>query len=126
MTSAASHLTPLIDQFLNYLLVEKGLSRATLESYSSDLLRYADFLEQNGRNTVSVEDTALILKHLINLRAEGLGRVRAQGIWCPFAGSIAFYPMKRFCRLTRRDTSTCPRPLLSCRTCSASPRSSVF
>ena len=79
MTSAASDLTPLIDQFLNYLLVEKGLSRATLESYSSDLLRYADFLEQNGRNTVSAEDTALILKHLINLRAEGLGaRSRAR------------------------------------------------
>jgi integrase/recombinase XerD len=79
MTSAALNLTPLIDQFLNYLLVEKGLSRATLESYSSDLLRYADFLEQNGRNTVSAEDTALILKHLINLRGAGLGaRSRAR------------------------------------------------
>jgi integrase/recombinase XerD len=73
------HLTPLIDQFLNYLLVEKGLSRATLESYSSDLVRYADFLDQNGRTTVSAEDTALILKHLINLRSAGLGtRSRAR------------------------------------------------
>jgi len=79
MRSAAAHLTPLIDQFLNYLLVEKGLSRSTLESYSSDLLRYADFLEQNGRDTVSGEDTTLILKHLINLRTEGLGaRSRAR------------------------------------------------
>jgi len=69
----------LIDQFLNYLLVEKGLSRATLESYSADLLRYADFMQQTGQDTVSAEDTALILKHLINLRNEGLGaRSRAR------------------------------------------------
>jgi len=79
MTSAELQLSPLIDQFLNYLLVEKGLSKATLESYSRDLLRYADFLEQSGRNTVAVEDTALILKHLITLRNEGLGaRSRAR------------------------------------------------
>jgi len=72
-------LSKLIDQFLNYLLVEKGLSRATLESYSADLLRYADFMQQAGQDTVSAEDTALILKHLINLRNEGLGaRSRAR------------------------------------------------
>ena len=72
-------LTPLIDQFLNYLLVEKGLSRATLESYSRDLLRYAAFLEKNGKNHISEEDTPIILKHLINLRNEGLGaRSRAR------------------------------------------------
>lgn len=79
MTSAAPHLPVWIDQFLNYLLVEKGLSRATLEAYSADLMRYADFLQQNGRDTVGVEDTALILKHLIHLRNEGLGaRSRAR------------------------------------------------
>jgi integrase/recombinase XerD len=71
--------TPLIDQFLNYLLVEKGLSRATLESYSRDILRYADFIEKNGKSQFSEEDTPLILKHLISLRNEGLGtRSRAR------------------------------------------------
>jgi len=79
MTPATLQLPPLIDQFLNYLLVEKGLSRATLESYSADLLRYADFMQQSGRDSVSVEDTAIILKHLISLRNEGLGaRSRAR------------------------------------------------
>jgi integrase/recombinase XerD len=71
--------TALIDQFLNYLLVEKGLARATLESYSRDLLRFTDFMEQNGRSEVSADDTALLLKHLIQLRSEGLGaRSRAR------------------------------------------------
>jgi integrase/recombinase XerD len=79
MTSSPSNLTALIDQFLNYLLVEKGLARTTLVSYSADLWRYVDFLERNGRVTVSEEDTALILKYLIELRGTGLSaRSRAR------------------------------------------------
>jgi integrase/recombinase XerD len=72
-------LNRLIDRFITYLLVEKGLSKATLESYSRDLLRYAAFLVRCGRPTVSEADTPLILKHLIELRAQGLGtRSRAR------------------------------------------------
>jgi integrase/recombinase XerD len=79
MNPLAVEMTASIDQFLNYLLVEKGLSRATLESYSRDLLRYADFMDQHGQRTASAEDTPLLLKHLIQLRNEGLGaRSRAR------------------------------------------------
>ena len=79
MTGPALELTPLIDRFLNYLVVEKGLARATLESYSRDILRYAEFLDRNRRRRVSEQDTALILKHLIELRQKGLGaRSRAR------------------------------------------------
>lgn len=75
----ALEMTALIDRFLNYLLVEKGLSPSTLESYSSDLQRFAEFMDRNGRRGVSEEDTALLLKHLIQLRQEGLGaRSRAR------------------------------------------------
>jgi integrase/recombinase XerD len=74
-------LGTLIDRFLNYLLVEKGLSRATLESYSRDILRYAGFLDKNNVRRVSVEDTPLILKYLIQLRNEGLAaRSRARNL----------------------------------------------
>jgi integrase/recombinase XerD len=79
MNPTAIGITAWIDQFLNYLLVEKGLSRSTLESYSRDLLRYADFLDQEGRSTVSAEDTTLLLRHLIQLRRDGLeARSRAR------------------------------------------------
>jgi integrase/recombinase XerD len=72
-------LDVLIDQYLNYLLVEKGLSRATLASYSADVVRYQDFLDQNGVDRISETDTPLILKHLISLRKSGLGaRSRAR------------------------------------------------
>jgi integrase/recombinase XerD len=69
----------LIDQYLNYLLIEKGLSKATLGSYSEDVIRYQEFLLENGVDRLSDADTALILKHLISLRNSGLGaRSRAR------------------------------------------------
>jgi integrase/recombinase XerD len=72
-------LDTLIDQYVNYLLVEKGLSTTTLGSYSSDLVRYQEFLLKNGLYTISETDTALIFKYLIALRKAGLGaRSRAR------------------------------------------------
>jgi len=69
----------LIDQYLNYLLIEKGLATTTLESYSRDLLRYQNFLHQNKILRIAESDTPLILKHLIALRNAGLGpRSRAR------------------------------------------------
>lgn len=68
-----------IDLFLNHVLVEKGLSEKTLESYSRDLARYASFMAENGIHQVSADDTYLILKHLIQLRDQGLSpRSRAR------------------------------------------------
>lgn len=69
----------LVDRFINYLMVEKGLSANTIESYSLDLARYLDFLKKSGINEISEEDTSHILKHLIELRKEGLNaRSRAR------------------------------------------------
>jgi len=63
----------LVDRYLNYLLIEKGLADKTLESYSSDLARYLVFLKDNGIKHVYDADTSIILKHLIALRNSGLG-----------------------------------------------------
>ena len=69
----------LIDRFLNYLLVEKGLAQKTLDAYSRDIIRYRNFLAENKSHAFSEEDTPLILKHLILLRKEGLqARSRAR------------------------------------------------
>jgi integrase/recombinase XerD len=38
----------LLDQFLHYLIVEKGLSRNTIEAYSLDLTRFLDYLRGKG------------------------------------------------------------------------------
>ena len=76
---AAPSPDALIDQFLNYLLVEKGLSQKTLEAYSRDIIRYRNFLSENKSTAFSEHDTPLILKHLIHLRKTGLAaRSRAR------------------------------------------------
>ena len=79
MNPRPSTLDALIDQFFNYLLVEKGLSQKTLEAYSRDIIRYRNFLSENKATAFSEEDTSFILKHLILLRESGLGaRSRAR------------------------------------------------
>ena len=78
-TAPQPALDELVDQYLNYLLVEKGLAKRTLESYSRDIARYQSFLLDNGVKNVSESDTTLILRHLITLRDSGLGaRSRAR------------------------------------------------
>ena len=62
-----------VDQYINYLVFEKGLSEKTIESYSSDLSKFLEFLKQKGIKDITQADTPLILKHLIGLRKSGLG-----------------------------------------------------
>lgn len=62
----------LIDQYMNFLTVEKGLSKNTIESYNRDLIRYWNFLKINQIDQISESDTAVILKYLIEIRNEGL------------------------------------------------------
>lgn len=68
-----------IDRYTNYLVVEKGLSRATIESYGSDLARFQRFLVGNRIKRIQDADTAAVLKYLLKLRDDGLGiRSRAR------------------------------------------------
>ena len=70
---------PLMDQYLDYLMFEKGLSVNTLDSYRGDLNRFADFLDANGIRSLSDADSPMILRHLIGLRDSGMGpRSRAR------------------------------------------------
>ena len=66
-------LDTFVDQYINYLILEKGLSKKTIESYSSDLSSYLEFLKQKRVKNIADADTPLILKHLIALRKSGLG-----------------------------------------------------
>ncbi len=70
---------PLMDQYLNYLLIEKGLAANTLDAYRTDLNRFADFLHAGGIRSLREADSPVILKHLIFLRDSGMGpRSRAR------------------------------------------------
>jgi integrase/recombinase XerD len=59
--------------------MEKGLSKKTIEAYSTDLMRFGLFLEKKNVAGVSDIDTGLVLTYLIHLRNRGLSaRSRAR------------------------------------------------
>jgi integrase/recombinase XerD len=69
----------LLDRYIQFLLMEKGLSKNTIESYSNDLTNYIHFLQAMGIGNLSETDSPAILKHLIHLRESGLSaRSRAR------------------------------------------------
>jgi integrase/recombinase XerD len=59
----------LLKRFLNYLAVEKGLARNSLESYERDLQKYFAFLRLKEPDAVAPQDVLAFLTHL---SAEGL------------------------------------------------------
>ena len=62
----------ILDQFLNFLLVEKGLSSNTLESYSRDLIYYFRFLEAEGITDLSQTHPETLYEYLGSLKARKL------------------------------------------------------
>jgi integrase/recombinase XerD len=61
-----------LDQFLNFLVVEKGLSPNTLEAYSRDLSDYFRFLESKGLTDISETHQDTLYEFLGTLRARKL------------------------------------------------------
>ncbi len=67
------------DQYLNYILIEKGLSEQTIESYSADLMRFFDYLAEKKLHRLAQIDMMLIIDYMIVLKnAELNARSRAR------------------------------------------------
>lgn len=62
----------LTQNYIDYLIIEKGLSNNSLMSYSSDLAQYITFLEKNQIHDLNKVDTTVILAWLIDLAKKGL------------------------------------------------------
>jgi integrase/recombinase XerD len=65
-------LSPQIDSFLDALTVERGLARNTIEAYSRDLNRLANFLKTRGVKAWDESGTVHLRSFLASLRASGL------------------------------------------------------
>jgi len=65
-------LSPAIDSFLNMLVVEKGLARNTLEAYSRDLNRLANYLQANGVKSWPEGNGSQLRMYFSSLRETGL------------------------------------------------------
>ncbi len=58
----------LTQQYIDHLLIEKGLSNNSIESYSHDLSVYIDFLYKNKIRNIEQTVTASILSWVIDLQ----------------------------------------------------------
>ena len=61
----------LLDSFLAYLAVEKGLSKNTLESYGRDVRKFALYLEENKVSSVQYIKYEIILDFLSHFKKQG-------------------------------------------------------
>ena len=55
----------LVDRFLDFVMLEKGLSENTREAYRSDLVRFTDFLMQNGTRSLNLVKRDDVVSYLI-------------------------------------------------------------
>jgi len=69
----------LVDAYLNYILIEKGLAARTIAAYARDLQRFLTFLARRGITAPARIERAVILQYLIALRKDRLSaRSRAR------------------------------------------------
>ncbi len=62
----------LLEQFLNYLAIEKGLRPKSLEAYRRDLQDYLDFLEARKRSVIDSSIGGTISLFMVHLHDRGL------------------------------------------------------
>jgi tyrosine recombinase XerD len=87
-TQSLPPLLPLMDRYLEHLLVEKGLSENTLKAYATDLRDFATFLrERSGKadngdldtaqrsceNSLALVDDRILFLYVVYARSRGLG-----------------------------------------------------
>jgi integrase/recombinase XerD len=62
----------LIDEYLNFIAIEKGASRNTIDGYSRDLNRYAAFIDNLKIHDIRRIGTEELISYLSQLKSEGL------------------------------------------------------
>lgn len=72
MNGAFSGLDALIDEFLNFMIIEKGASPNTIDGYSRDLARYAKFMAERGIVEIGQITTEDAIACLASFHEEGL------------------------------------------------------
>lgn len=73
----------LLDDFLSFLIIEKGLSENTIDAYERDIRVYLDYLEKIGIKNIGDPNVSMhILKHLKRLKEKDKlsGKSRARHI----------------------------------------------
>lgn len=83
-----------IEEFINYLSVERGLAKNTLLSYQSDLIQYKNFLQKKGMNSWDKISLDAIITFQYYLKTKGISTSSV-------ARKIA--ALKSFCKFLRKN-----------------------
>lgn len=62
----------LLDEFLNYLSVERGLSKNTISSYRTDILSFIDRMEKSGIKDIDKVKRQDITNHMLYMKDKGI------------------------------------------------------
>ncbi|WP_319575297.1 site-specific tyrosine recombinase XerD [uncultured Desulfobacter sp.] len=62
----------LVDTYMDYLTIEKGLSANSITAYGTDLASYINYLSDNGIDDLGNADTTAVLGWLVYLTRQGL------------------------------------------------------
>jgi len=65
-------MNSLIEMFLDYIILERGLSDCTREAYAADLTRFADYAAAHAAASPNAVDRELIVDYLMAERDRGL------------------------------------------------------
>jgi integrase/recombinase XerD len=65
-------MNALVEQFLDYVALERGLSDNTRKAYQADLLRFVDYLGHRGVGAVNDVSRGMLLDYLVSEREAGL------------------------------------------------------
>jgi len=63
---------PLIDEFMQHILVERGLARNTKDAYERDLLKYTRYLITHRMGQIKKVDRRHITNYLLSLKEKGI------------------------------------------------------
>ncbi|MDK2820054.1 MAG: integrase/recombinase XerD [Clostridia bacterium] len=61
----------LLDEYLYYLVVERGLAENTLQSYSTGLEQYIKYLKEAGVNSFNEVSRGLIVAYMVKMQQKG-------------------------------------------------------
>ena len=100
-------LTRAIDEYLDYLAIERGASPNTIEGYGRDLRRYADWMEQAGATTPEDVTRQLVAEHVSALQEVGLAPASVERAVSAIKGLHRFMVVERICE----DHPTADLPL---------------
>ena len=92
----------LMQEFLNYIAVERGLSRNTIQAYGRDLRQFAGYLTEIGVDSLTQVQTKTLVDYLLSLKLKNL---RATSISRKLAAIRSFFQYAVRERRLKKDPS---------------------